>query len=75
MLKTEKMAGRPISVCGIQKRIEFYAKDTAIKVSCHRLQHIMATQLLNAEADIEIIQDLLGRKTVTSTNEAKCANS
>jgi len=37
--------GQAISVRGIQKRIEYYAKKTRINVSCHRLRHTMATQL------------------------------
>ena len=52
---------------GIQKRMEFYAKQTGIKASCHRLRHTMATQLLNAEAEIETIQDLLGHNWITTT--------
>ena len=59
--------GKPISVRGIQKRIEYYAKKTGIKVSCHSLRHTMATQLLNAEAEVETIQDLLGHNWITTT--------
>jgi len=59
--------GQAISVRGIQKRIEYYAKKTRIAVSCHRLRHTMATQLLNAEAEVETIQDLLGHNWITTT--------
>jgi len=59
--------GQAISVRGIQKRIEHYAKKTRINVSCHRLRHTMATQLLNAEAEVETIQDLLGHNWITTT--------
>lgn len=59
--------GQPISVRGIQKRMEYYAKKTGLKVSCHRLRHTMATQLLNAEAEVETIQDLLGHNWITTT--------
>ena len=59
--------GKAISVRGIQKRIEHYAKKTRINVSCHRLRHTMATQLLNAEAEVETIQDLLGHNWITTT--------
>ena len=44
--------GKPISVRGIQKRIEYYATKSGLKVSCHQLRHTMATQLLNADADL-----------------------
>jgi len=59
--------GQSISVRGIQKRIEYYAKKSGLEVSCHRLRHTMATQLLNAEAEVETIQDLLGHNWITTT--------
>ena len=59
--------GKPISVRGIQKRMEYYAKKTGLRASCHRLRHTMATQLLNADAEIETIQDLLGHNWITTT--------
>jgi site-specific recombinase XerD len=59
--------GRPISVRGIQKRIEYYSKKSGIAVSCHRLRHTMATQLLNADADLVTIQDILGHNRIETT--------
>jgi len=35
--------GNPISVRGIQKRMEQYARKAGMKVSCHQLRHTMAT--------------------------------
>ena len=61
------LTGTPISVRGIQKRIEHYAKKSGLTVSCHQLRHTMATQLLNADADLVTIQDLLGHSQVTTT--------
>jgi site-specific recombinase XerD len=61
------MGGKPLSVRGIQKRIEYYARKSVLNVSCHRLRHTMATQLLNADADLATIQDLLGHSQITTT--------
>ena len=61
------LAGTPISVRGIQKRIEYYARKIGLPVSCHRLRHTFATQLLNADADLATIQDLLGHEHITTT--------
>lgn len=61
------MKGKPISVRGIQKRIEYYAQKSSVDVSCHRLRHTMATKLLNADAGIATIQDLLGHSQITTT--------
>jgi site-specific recombinase XerD len=59
--------GKPLSVRGIQKRMEYYAKKTGLPVSCHQLRHTMATQLLNADADLVSIQDLLGHSRIKTT--------
>jgi site-specific recombinase XerD len=61
------MRGKPLSVRGIQKRMEYYARKSRLNVSCHRLRHTMATQLLNADADLATIQDLLGHGQITTT--------
>lgn len=59
--------GKPISVRGIQKRMEYYARKCGVKLSCHHLRHTMATQLLNADAELATIQDLLGHNWITTT--------
>jgi len=59
--------GQPISIRGIQKRMEHYAKKARLRASCHQLRHTMATQLLNADADLCTIQDLLGHANVKTT--------
>jgi site-specific recombinase XerD len=59
--------GHPISVRGIQKRMEYYAGKAGVPISCHQLRHTMATQMLNADAQLETIQDLLGHNWVITT--------
>ena len=59
--------GNALSVRGIQKRMEHYARQAGLKVCCHQLRHTMATQLLNADADLVTIQDLLGHSRIKTT--------
>ena len=67
--------GQGISVRGIQQRIEKYAKETGLTVSCHRLRHTMATQLLNADAMLATVQELMGHECIYSTQRyAKVSN-
>ena len=59
--------GSPLSVRGIQKRAEYYSDKSGVHVSCHQLRHTMATDLLNAGADIMTIQYLLGHSRIKTT--------
>ena len=69
------MKGKPITVRGIQKRIEYYAQKCGVQVSCHCLRHTLGTQLLNADAQLSSIRDLLGHTHVTTTQRyCKVAN-
>jgi site-specific recombinase XerD len=49
--------------------MEYYAKKAGLKISCHHLRHTMATQMLNADADLSTIQDLLGHNWITTTQK------
>ena len=61
--------GQGISVRGIQKRMEYYTRKTGLEITCHHLRHTMATQMLNADAALSTIQDLLGHKWITTTQK------
>ena len=67
LVEKGRFKGTPLSVRGIQKRMEVYARKAGLKVSCHQLRHTMATQLLNADADLVTIQDLLGHTRIKTT--------
>ena len=59
--------GHPLSIRGIQKRMEYYARKTGLRITCHHLRHTMATQMLNADAALSTIQDLLGHNSIRTT--------
>ena len=59
--------GRPLNVRGIQYRMKYYAKKAGFKVTSHQLRQTMATQMLNADADLVTIQDLLGHAYIRTT--------
>lgn len=67
LVEKGKSRGKPISVRGIQKRIEYYSAKGGTKISCHQLRHTMATQLLNANADLVSIQEILGHTRIKTT--------
>jgi site-specific recombinase XerD len=62
-----RFRGQPLKVRGIQHRMQHYAQIAGLKVCCHQLRHTMATQMLNADADLVTIQDLLGHTRIKTT--------
>ena len=67
LIEKGRFKGKPIQVRGIQHRMQHYAEKAGLKVSCHQLRHTLATQLLNADADLVTIQDLLGHTRIKTT--------
>ena len=67
LVERGRYKGKPISVRGVQKRMEAYARALGLEVSCHQLRHTMATQMLNADADLVTIQELLGHNRIKTT--------
>jgi site-specific recombinase XerD len=59
--------GLRLSVRGIQKRMESYAKKSGVKASCHRLRHTFATQALDAGMRLAFLRVLMGHDWITTT--------
>lgn len=58
---------RPISAAGIQYRLRAYARPLGLHLTCHRLRHTFAQNLLNAGLPITSLQKLLGHSSVQTT--------
>jgi site-specific recombinase XerD len=67
LVEKGRFKGKPIEVRGIQHRMKQYAMKAGLRICCHQLRHTMATQLLNADADLVTIQDLLGHTRIKTT--------
>lgn len=67
LVEKGRFRGKPLNARGIQHRMQHYAQKAGLRVCCHQLRHTMATQMLNADADLVTIQDLLGHTRLKTT--------
>jgi site-specific recombinase XerD len=63
-----------LSTTAIHQRLMRYRQESAITITCHRLRHSFANDLLNAEVPITSIQKLMGHRWIETTQTYVLAN-
>jgi site-specific recombinase XerD len=59
--------GEPITIGGIQERIQHYAQRSGVAVTCHRLRHTYGRWMAEGEVPVLTLARLLGHNSLQST--------
>lgn len=64
----------PLSVRGIQKRLQGYCQQAGVHFTCHQLRHRFANDLVSVDVPVTTVQYLLGHAWISSTQTYLAAN-
>jgi len=59
--------GKRLTVNGVQERLQHYAAQARVQVSCHQLRHTFARQLVEHNLPVTTLSKLLGHECLSTT--------
>lgn len=59
--------GRPLTVAGIQYRLQYHCAEADVSLTCHQLRHTFARRLAEGDMPVDSLARLLGHASVETT--------